>query len=318
MSEAAASHIPVMLAEVLEALAPAEGEVYVDGTFGAGGYSRAILKAAENVRVIGIDRDETAMERAQKLKADTDGRFTPVHGTFGDVEAHLAGIGIGQVDGFVLDLGVSSMQVDDGARGFSFNKDGPLDMRMDAGSGESAADLVNTLPERELADIIWAYGEERHSRRIAAAIVRARAEKKIETTLALAEIVKAACPASSRRFAIHPATRTFQALRIAVNGEMDQLEHALKAALNILKTGGRLVIVSFHSLEDGMVKKFFRDHGPVQAGSRHLPDVASAPARFTQPCKKSIAPTEAECAANPRARSAKLRWGIRTAERMAA
>ncbi len=306
------SHVPVMLPEVLEALAPKDGEVYVDGTFGAGGYTRAILKAAK-CKVIGIDRDETAIARAEGIQG-----LTPVHGAFGDIEAHLEGIGVETVDGFVLDLGVSSMQIDESDRGFSFNKDGPLDMRMDRSSGEPASVYVNTMDEKELADLIYKYGEERHSRKIASAIVKARAEKSIETTLVLADIVAKAMPGSAKKFALHPATRTFQALRIAVNGELDQLESALTASLSILKEGGRLVIVSFHSLEDSIVKAFLREQGPSQAGSRYMPATENVPAKFIQPVKKSIAPSEAECRANPRARSAKLRWAVRTDERIAA
>lgn len=306
------SHVSVMLAEVLEALAPRNGEVYVDGTFGAGGYTKAILEKAA-CKVIAIDRDASAIARAADMK-----NVTPVHGAFGDVADHLRALGIDEVDGFVLDLGVSSMQIDQPERGFSFAKDGPLDMRMDPSSGEPASAIVNAYSEKELADIIWKYGEERHSRKIAAAIVKARTEKPIETTLALAEIVAKAMPGSAKKFAIHPATRTFQALRIAVNGELEQLESALDASLKILKSGGRLVIVSFHSLEDSIVKNFLRAYGPALAGSRHLPETASRPARFIQPVKKSLSPSDAECRANPRARSAKLRWAVRTDERIAA
>lgn len=306
------SHVPVMLPEVLEALAPKDGEIYVDGTFGAGGYSKAILKAAR-CKVIGIDRDETAIARARDIPG-----VVAVHGAFGDVADHLKGLGIDAVDGFVLDLGVSSMQIDQPERGFSFNKDGPLDMRMDRSNGQPACDYINGMDEKELADIIWKYGEERNSRRIAKAIIKARADKPIETTLALAEIVSKTMPGSSKKFAIHPATRTFQALRIFVNGELDQLESALHASLSILKNGGRLVIVSFHSLEDSIVKSFLREQGLSQPGSRHMPEMKIKPALFTQPVKKSIAPSDAECSANPRARSAKLRWAVRTEERIAA
>lgn len=312
-----APHVPVMLPEVLAALAPKQGGVYVDGTFGAGGYTRGILEVS-NCKVVGIDRDPSAFTRAQALTHEFRERFYPVHGTFGDVAQHLSHLGIGQVDGFVLDLGVSSMQLDEASRGFSFAKDGPLDMRMDTTSGDPASILVNTLPEKELSNIIWTYGEERYAKKIASAIVRARAEKKIETTLVLADIVSAAMPAASRKFAIHPATRTFQALRIAVNGELDQLHQALDASIDILAEGGRLVIVSFHSLEDTIVKNFFRKCGPQQAGSRHLPDVAGKPALFVQSEKKALAASESEIVANPRARSAKLRWGTRTRERRAA
>jgi 16S rRNA (cytosine1402-N4)-methyltransferase len=310
-------HVPVMLDEVLDALAPKTGAVYVDGTFGAGGYTGAILDKAD-CRVIAIDRDETAFERGQALTKKYGARLTPVHGAFGDVAMHLNGLGVTGVDGFVLDLGVSSMQIDDGARGFSFAKDGPLDMRMDQGQAISAADIVNDTSEKVLADIIWKYGEERHSRRIAAGIIKARAIRRIETTLELAGIVAASMPGSSKKFAIHPATRTFQALRIAVNGELEQLESALAASVQILKSGGRLVIVSFHSLEDSIVKNFLREQGPKQGGSRHRPETGDKPVYFIQTMKKALAPSDGECRVNPRARSAKLRWAVRTDERMAA
>jgi 16S rRNA (cytosine1402-N4)-methyltransferase len=285
--------------------------VYVDGTFGAGGYTKAILEAAD-CRVISIDRDHTAIPRAQEIRKHYNNRLTHVHGTFGDVETHLEGLGIDHVDGFVLDIGVSSMQIDDSARGFSFMKDGPLDMRMDTTSGTPASVIVNTMDEKELANIIWKYGEEKNSRRIAGAILKARTIKPIETTLELAEIIRSCLPASSKKFAIHPATRTFQALRIVVNGELEQLERALEASKAILRENGRLVIVSFHSLEDSIVKAFFRDHGITQSGSRYLPEVENKPAIFIQTIKKSIPPSDLECHNNPRARSAKLRWGIRT------
>lgn len=310
------SHVPVMCSEVLEALAPKDGDVYVDGTFGAGGYTKAILKKA-HCKVIAIDRDESAFKVAQDL-AGTNHELVPVHGAFGEVEAHLQKLGIRGIDGFVLDLGVSSMQIDDGARGFSFLKDGPLDMRMDRAAGRSAAQLINDLSEKELADIIWKYGEEKFARKIAKAIIEARARKPIETTLAFVDVIVKALPASSKKYAIHPATRTFQALRIAVNGELDQLEAALASAPRILKTGGRLVIVSFHSLEDSIVKKFFRETGPTRAGSRHLPEAEDKPVLFHQPVKKAQESGEQECRMNIRARSAKLRWGIRTNERIAA
>jgi 16S rRNA (cytosine1402-N4)-methyltransferase len=308
-------HIPVLLSEVLSALAPKDGEIYVDGTFGAGGYTRAILEAADT-RVIAIDRDPAAYGRAVAMQSDFGAdRLLPFHADFASFPDVLKGK---QVDGIVLDLGVSSMQIDEPARGFSFLQDGPLDMRMDTSAGEPASVLVNGLDERALADLLWIYGEERYSRKIAAAIVKARTEKKIETTLVLARIVEDAMPASSRKFAIHPATRTFQALRIAVNAELEQLEAALEAAIDALSENARLVIVSFHSLEDSIVKAFFRKHGPVQGGSRHLPDVEARPVLFLQPQKKAVVASEAECRANPRARSAKMRFGIRTAERRAA
>ncbi|HEY8962998.1 MAG TPA: 16S rRNA (cytosine(1402)-N(4))-methyltransferase RsmH [Alphaproteobacteria bacterium] len=304
-------HIPVMLTEVLDALQPKDGEVYVDGTFGAGGYTNAILKFA-NCKVIAVDRDERAYATAQSLHKQ-NANVIPVHGAFGDVADHLQALSIAQVDGLVLDLGVSSMQIDTPERGFSFAKDGPLDMRMDTSSGEPASILVNTLDEKSLADIIHTYGEERHARAIARAIVKARADKQIETTLVLANIVASAMPGSSKKFALHPATRTFQALRIAVNGELEQLESALKASLKVLKPGGRLVIVSFHSLEDAVVKRFLKEQSEAPATSRHRPDVSDAfvPA-FTVSVKKALKPTDAECRSNPRASSAKLRFAIRT------
>lgn len=312
-----ARHIPVMLAEVLSALDPKDGEIYVDGTFGAGGYTTAILGKAD-CKVIAVDRDDSAYATAQSLAKKYDGRLVPVHGAFGDVAAHLDQLSVNSVDGLVLDIGVSSMQIDDAARGFSFAKDGPLDMRMDRDSGMSARDVVNNYDEKELADIIYKYGEERQARKVAAAIVKARTEKPIETTLELATIVTSAMPASFKKFAIHPATRTFQALRIYVNGELDQLQSALDASLKVLKAGGRLVVVSFHSLEDSIVKSFLRGQGPQAAGSRHLPEMGVRPIYFKQTEKKAIAPTDAESSANPRARSAKLRFAVRTDERMAA
>lgn len=306
-----APHIPVMLAEVLDALQPRDGEIYVDGTFGAGGYTSAILKSAK-CKVIAVDRDERAFATASAMNK-TNPDLIPVHGAFGDIADHLNALGMTQVDGLVLDLGVSSMQIDQPERGFSFTKDGPLDMRMDTSSGEPASILVNTLDEKELTQIIDHYGEERYARLIARAIVRARAEKQIETTLVLADIVAQAMPGSFKKFAIHPATRTFQALRIAVNGELDQLESALRASLRILKPGGRLVIVSFHSLEDAAVKRFLKEQSEAPTMSRHRPDTTGdfAPA-FTLPVKKAVKPTDNETNTNPRARSAKLRWAVRT------
>ena len=310
----AAPHIPVMLDQVLEALSPCDGGVYVDGTFGAGGYSRAILAAAD-CRVIGIDRDMTAIEGGQSVVAESGGRLTLLHGCFGDVAALLARAGVGTVDGFVLDIGVSSMQIDQAARGFSFRADGPLDMRMDAsGDGRTAADIVNETPETALADLIYRYGEERLSRRVAKAIVRARAEAPITRTAALADVIRAVVPRSGKD-GIDPATRTFQALRIAVNDELGELERALESAASILNPGGALVVVSFHSLEDSIVKHFLKTHsGRTDRGSRHLPlaPPSSVPALFTLPSAKAAKPSSQECAANPRARSARMRVAIRT------
>lgn len=298
-------HIPVMLDEVLEALSPADNEVYVDGTFGAGGYSTAILKTAQ-CNVIGIDRDPTAIASGQEVVKTFLPRLKLVQDKFGNVENLLDE----KIDGFVLDIGVSSMQIDQAERGFSFMRDGPLDMRM--GEGETAADIVASMEEEDLANLIYKYGEDRQSRRIAKAIVVAREQQKIETTLQLAEIVEKAIP---RKWGdkIHPATRTFQALRIAVNDELGELERALEASIRILKPGGRLVVVTFHSLEDRIVKNFLRDHSDkVESKNKY----AANDVQITQPFelleRKAVLATKKEASINPRARSAKLRAAIRT------
>ncbi len=308
-------HISVMLNEVLATLKPAAGEVYADGTFGAGGYSKAILDTAD-CRVIGIDRDKSALWLGEDLKTIYKDRLILKHGRFSDVADLVADAGYPQIDGFVLDLGVSSMQLDQAERGFSFRFDGPLDMRMNQDGGEeSAADIVNTWDETDLANIIWKYGDERHSRRIARRIVESRKEKPITRTGELADIVRASVP-RSHGDKIDPSTRTFQALRIVVNTEMDELENALHAAAAVLKPGGRLVVVSFHSLEDRIVKSFMHEQAGLTArSSRHLPDLPSrndsAPA-FTLPSRKAIFPTDQESSINPRARSARLRVAVRT------
>jgi len=301
-----APHQSVLLAEVVQALQPAPGKILVDGTFGAGGYSRAFLEAG--AEVIAFDRDPTAARFAAPLAAG--GRFRLIQDRFSTMAEHVEG----GCDGVALDLGVSSMQIDEADRGFSFLRDGPLDMRMSL-AGPSAADLVNTAEPAELARIFWIYGEERQSRRIAAALARRRAEAPFERTLDLAEVVERAL--GGRRGAkVHPATRVFQALRIAVNGELAELEAGLEAAEHILRAGGRLAVVTFHSLEDRMVKAFFTERaGRTPAGSRHLPpQVAAARPTFSLLFNGARAPSEAEIAANPRARSAKLRAGVRTAE----
>ena len=300
-------HYPVMLPEVLESLQPSGSGVYVDGTFGAGGYSAAILDAAPECTVIAIDRDVAAKSRAAALQEKYGKRLQFIHGCFGDVERLLAAAGCERVDGFVLDLGVSSMQIDEGARGFSFRTDGPLDMRMNQSEGQSAADIVNSTPEEDLANIIYKYGEERLSRRIAKVIVERRAEQKFTTTAQLADVVRACVPRS--KDGIDPATRTFQALRIAVNDELGELERALASAEKILKSGGRMVVVSFHSLEDRIVKDFFKlASGKAAGGSRHAPAAAEqAPARFEILTKKALGPSAREIRENARSRSAKLR-----------
>lgn len=305
------SHIPVMLAEVLEVLAPRDGEVYVDGTFGAGGYSRAFLEAAD-CTVIAIDRDPEALARAGVLKNEFGKRLIIVEGCFGDALELVCAAGYKKVDGFILDVGVSSMQIDDPARGFSFKSDGPLDMRMTP-EGKTAADIVNTYPEENLANLIYAYGEERKSRRIARRIVAARAEGAIETTMQLASIIRAAVPKSPKDKK-DPATRSFQALRIAVNDELGELERGLLAAEHLLKPGGRLVVVSFHSLEDGLVKTFLYERAGKKAGtSRHLPSrLSSVEPSFLLSPRKAVEPSEAEIRQNPRSRSAHLRGAIRS------
>jgi 16S rRNA (cytosine1402-N4)-methyltransferase len=304
-------HLPVLVDEVVLALAPQPGGVIIDGTFGLGGYARALLAAAP-CRVVGIDRDPSAIARGQALVQAYPGHLDLIEGRFGEMEGLLHAAGIDAVDGVALDLGVSSPQLDDAARGFSFRFDGPLDMRMGS-DGPSAANLVNSLGEAELADIIWRLGEERLSRRVARAIVAARQEAPIERTAALARIVRSVVPAS--RDSIDPATRTFQALRLYVNDELGELERGLGAAERLLKAGGRLAVVSFHSLEDRAVKLFLRDRaGAAPTGSRHLPaETSRRTPSFHLVDRKAIVPQVEEVTRNPRARSAKLRVAERTA-----
>lgn len=304
------SHVPVMLQEVLDGLQPRDGGLYVDATFGAGGYSRAILDAAE-CRVLGLDRDPSAKATADRLKAAYAGRFAFAFGPFSLMEDVIDAANSSGVDGVVFDLGVSSMQLDQAERGFSFQKDGPLDMRM-AQSGPSAADAVNGLELDELAAIFKVYGEERQARRVAQAIGRARADAPITRTLPFAELVAKAVGGKPGR--IHPATRVFQALRIYVNDELGELMRGLDAAEQILKPAGRLVVVTFHSLEDRIAKLFLRERaGLTGGGSRHQPEVLPERApSFALVSKKAVSASEAEAADNPRARSAKLRAAVRT------
>jgi 16S rRNA (cytosine1402-N4)-methyltransferase len=302
----ATGHVPVMLAEVLAALAPADGEVFLDGTFGGGGYAEAILQAA-SCTLWAIDRDPEAVARGAILAARYPGRLHVIEGSFGDMLSLLQAHGVTQLDGVVLDLGVSSFQIDDPSRGFSFRMDGPLDMRMGS-DGPTAADLIRTLPEGELADILYRLGEERLSRRVARAIVAARAEAPIETTAQLAGIIRGVVPRS--KDGIDPATRSFQALRLRVNDELGEIERALQAASALLAPGGRLVAVSFHSLEDRIVKQFFAAAaGRAPAPSRHDPRglASRAAVRFRLLTAKAGRPGAAEIARNPRARSARLR-----------
>ena len=299
-----APHVSVLLNEVIQNLAVGPGDVVVDGTFGAGGYSRAIL--ATGARVLAFDRDPSVRRFASDLPTD---RFQLVEGLFSEIDEVL---GEAAVDAVALDLGVSSMQIDEAERGFSFMHDGPLDMRK-GGEGPTAAELVNTAEQDELARMIFVYGEERESRRVARAIVRRRAEQPFTRTLELADFVERAL--GGRRGAkIHPATRTFQGLRIAVNEELSELEAGLVAAERALKVGGRLCVVTFHSLEDRIVKNFLSVRaGRSPGGSRHAPELAKgAPPSFRLVFNGTQAPTDAETRANPRARSAKLRAAIRT------
>jgi len=316
-------HTAVMLHEVLEALRPRDGAIYVDGTFGAGGYASGLLLTSD-CTVWGIDRDPQAVAAAAQLVRRFAGRLTVIAGRFGAMDTLLDAHGVTTVDGIALDLGVSSMQLDQPARGFSFRADGPLDMRMEGASGDrSAADILRDIPEAELADVIYRYGEERKARQIARAIVTARERAPIERTGQLAEIVRKAlgraertAPAGKGR-GIDPATRTFQALRILVNDELGELERGLAAAERLLAPGGRLAVVAFHSLEDRLVKSFLRARsGETPQVSRHLPgQTHEAPPvpSFRLLFRGAKRPGAAECAANPRARSARLRAAERTA-----
>lgn len=299
-----APHIPVLLNEVVENIAPKDGGIYVDGTFGAGGYTRAVLDAAD-CTVYAIDRDPDAIREGQKLVDAYKGRLHLLHGTFGEMAELVRGEGVDFVDGVMLDIGVSSMQIDRAERGFSFQKDGALDMRMSQ-NGLSAADVLNTFGEREIADIIYKYGEERFSRRIAAAVVEQRKTAPFKTTLEFADLIRRTVP--HKREDIDPATRSFQALRIYVNDELGQLESGLSAAHNLLKAGGRMAVVSFHSLEDRIVKTFMQEKsGKTANPSRYMPVVEKQAATLKTITKKPILPTESETKFNPRARSARLR-----------
>jgi 16S rRNA (cytosine1402-N4)-methyltransferase len=304
-----ARHISVLDREAVEWLAPRANGVYVDATFGAGGYSRMILDT-KGTRVIGIDRDRSAITGGFDLVDRADGRLTLVEDRFSNLTEVCAAQDIDAVDGVVMDVGVSSMQLDSAERGFSFRFGGPLDMRM-GHDGPTAADVIAKASETDLANIIYIFGEERHSRGVARAIVAARKEAPITTTQALADIVGRVV--RSKPNEIHPATRTFQALRIFVNAELDELHLALSAAERVLKPGGRLVVVSFHSLEDRIVKNFLNQRGKAGGGSRHLPEVAQAEPSFQILTRRPVTPGDAEISANPRARSAKLRAAERTA-----
>ena len=304
-----APHVPVLLAEVMAGLAVAPGETHVDGTFGAGGYTKAILDKGA-ARVYAFDRDPDAIKEGEALAASSGGRLTLVPERFSRMRQALAARGVEAVDGVTLDIGVSSMQLDRPERGFSFQADGPLDMRMGR-DGESAADFLNNASEETIADILWRYGEEPKSRRIARAIVAARP---LERTGQLAEVVRRAV-GWRQGMKKDPATRTFQAIRIHLNEELQELEGGLEAAEQVLRPGGRLAVVTFHSLEDRLVKRFLKERsGDVPAGSRHLPERArSAPAPSFEAVAKPVRAGEDEIRINPRARSATLRVARRTA-----
>lgn len=303
-----APHIPVLGREAIAHLAPREGGVYVDATFGAGGYSRAILEVP-GTRLIAIDRDRTAIAGGAELVERSAGRLTLAEDRFSNLAEVCAAQGFETIDGVVMDVGVSSMQLDQAGRGFSFRLEGPLDMRMGQ-TGPTAADVVARASEGDLADIIYLFGEERQSRRIARAIVADRQETPFTTTRALADLIGRIV--RSKPGDIHPATRTFQALRIFVNEELDELQSALAAAERVLKPGGRLVVVSFHSLEDRIVKNFLSERSKTGGGSRHLPAVAQIAPSFQLLTRRPIVAGEDEVAHNPRARSAKLRAAERT------
>jgi 16S rRNA (cytosine1402-N4)-methyltransferase len=305
-TDAPRGHVPVMLTEMLDCLVPRAGGIYLDGTFGGGGYAAAILQAA-TCTVWAIDRDPAAIARGAELASRFPGRLHLIEGRFGAMLSLLAERGVTALDGIVLDIGVSSFQIDDPARGFSFRMDGPLDMRM-GDHGPTAADLVNTLEQDALADVLFAFGEERASRRIAKAIVAARQEAPITTTARLADVIRAVLPPD--RSGNHPATRSFQALRIRVNEELAEIETALGQAASLLSPGGRLVVVSFHSLEDRIVKRFMIEAaGRAPAPSRHDPRglMGRQAAGFRLVSARALRPQQAEIAANPRARSARLR-----------
>ncbi len=303
------AHVPVMVSEAMKYLAPKDGEIYIDGTFGAGGYSRAILQSAD-CQVFAIDRDPDVEIFAEKLGQEFPSRFNLILGNFADMAELLVGRGVEKVDGVVLDLGVSSMQLSHAGRGFSFSHDGPLDMRMER-QGQTAEWLINSAEEKELADIIYNYGGERMSRKIARAIVNARGEKPISTTLELAEIIRRAV----RRYndKIDPATRAFQAIRIWVNDELEAVAKGLASAEKLLAPGGRLVVISFHSLEDSIVKNFLNEKaGKAETYSRYMPlPEKKSLAVFSILTRKAVKPSSLETAENPKSRSAKLRAAIK-------
>lgn len=312
----ASPHFPVMLSEVLDVLAPKDGALYIDGTFGAGGYTRAILAAAD-CQVVAVDRDPSAIARGREMEKEFGGRLTLVQGCFGDmgslIQSVLEGFDRTSVDGVALDVGVSSMQLDQAERGFSFQGDGPLDMRMSS-EGVSAADVVNKFEEADIASILWFYGEEKRSRAVAKAIVQRRETQIFERTLDLAALIAEVMGARAKASKVHPATRTFQALRIFVNDELGELARGLAAAEELLCEGGRLAVVAFHSLEDRIVKRFLTERtGKASRPSRHLPEISvSAASSFDAVTRGALKAGKSEIEINPRSRSARLRGAKRT------
>jgi len=305
-------HQPVLCAEVLSILLPLAGKTVVDGTLGLGGHSEALLQEDDTVRVIGIDRDGEAIALATQRLARFGTRFEAIHGNFRSLSQHLDDIGIKAVDGLLLDIGVSSLQLDKGERGFSFRKDGPLDMRMNRKATETAADWIHTATESELSDVIFRFGEERYARRIARAILAARESGRITSTTQLADVIRKAVPARYDHRRLHPATRTFQAVRMFLNDELGALEAGLAAGFERLTIGGTFVVISFHSLEDRIVKRFFREKAQSCVCPPKLPECVcdkEIEAKILTPRPRTATPEEV--AVNPRSRSAKLRAALK-------
>jgi len=304
----AALHVPVLLDEVIQAFSPLDGKTLVDGTVGLGGHSDALLQSSETLRIVGIDRDREALEWAAKRLARHGDRIRLIHGNFRDLGSHLDELEIGPVDGVLLDIGVSSLQLDTAERGFSFRRDGPLDMRMDRQAAHTAAAWIHEATESEIADVLFRYGEERYARRIARAIASRRDEHPIETTSELAEIVRGAVPARYDHGRLHPATRSFQAIRVFVNDELEALNLGLESGFDRLKIGGTMVVISFHSLEDRAVKRFFREKAKDCVCPPELPACVcdkQVEAEILTP--RPLRAAAAETGTNPRARSARLR-----------
>lgn len=305
-------HQPVLCEEVVELLSPLAGKTLVDGTLGLGGHTEALLQQDETVQVIGVDRDAEALTLATERLATFAKRFRTVHGNFGQLDEHLDALNIQTVDGLLLDIGVSSLQLDADERGFSFRRDGPLDMRMNRKASQTAADWIQSATESQLTDVIYRFGEERYSRKIARAIVRARESGRIESTSQLADIVRKAVPAKYDHRRLDPATRTFQAIRMYLNDELESLQAGLDVGFNRLAVGGTLVVISFHSLEDRIVKQFFREKAKSCVCPPKMPEcVCGKEIEAEILTKRPLTATPEELATNPRSRSAKLRAAVR-------